>query len=384
MGEVVPFTDLRALTREIRSAVGRGWERLLETSEFIGGVAVTEFEQAWAAYCGTPHAVGVASGTDALWLTLTALGIGAGDDVIVPANTFVASAEAIVLAGARPQFADVDPETLLLTAEQLQTAVTPRTRAVIVVHLYGQMPDMDALCGTAARAGVALIEDAAQAHGATWRGRRAGSFGKAGCFSFYPGKNLGAFGDAGAVVTADAALAVRISCLRDHGRAPGSHYRHESLGTNSRLDAMQAVVLSEKLSRLDDWNKARRSIAERYRAAFTSGPVQMVKEAAGGQGVYHLAVVRIPDRARVQCHLTAAGIQTGIHYPLPCHQQPPYRQFASSPLPVAETAASEILSLPMFPHMTDAEVTQVCAALQEVAADGKLAPPDGRPERSSR
>jgi dTDP-4-amino-4,6-dideoxygalactose transaminase len=285
----VPFTDLAAMTREVRAEIEAGWARVLRSGRFIGGEAVEEFEQAWAAYCGVPHAVGVANGTDALQLALSALGIGAGDEVIVPANTFVATAEAVVLAGATPRFADVSPGTLLLTPEQLEAAVTDRTRAVIVVHLYGQMPDMDALCQAAARVGLAVIEDAAQAHGATWRGLAAGSIGTIGCFSFYPAKNLGAFGDAGAVVTADADLARRISCLRDHGRAESSHYRHELVGTNSRLDALQAVVLTAKLARLDDWTQARRRAVAGYRAALAGSAARMVEELPGSQGVYHLA-----------------------------------------------------------------------------------------------
>lgn len=366
----VPFTDLAAMTREVRAAVDRGWARLLDSGRFIGGEAVEEFEHAWSAYCGVPHAVGVGNGTDALQLVISALGIGDRDEVIVPANTFVATAEAVVAAGATPRFADVDPRTLLLTPEQLEAAVTARTRAVIVVHLYGQMPDMDAVSRAAARAGLGVIEDAAQAHGATWRGRRAGSFGQAGCFSFYPGKNLGAFGDAGAVVTADAGLAQRIRCLRDHGRMAGSHYRHELIGANSRLDALQAVVLSAKLARLTAWTDARRSVAARYQAAFAAGPAQLIDEVPGSQGAYHLAVVRVPDRARVERQLAAMGIQTGIHYPVPCHRQPPYRRFADRRLPVAETIAEEILSLPIFPHMTDGQVARVCDAVRE-AVQGK-------------
>jgi dTDP-4-amino-4,6-dideoxygalactose transaminase len=369
MTPAVPFTDLAAMTREVRATIDQNWARLLETSAFIGGQAVEEFEQAWAEYCGVSHAVGVANGTDAIQLILTALDIGAGDEVIVPANTFVASAEAVVLAGATPRFADVNPETLLLTAADLEAAITPRTRAVLAVHLYGQMPDMDALCRTADKAGVVLIEDAAQAHGASWKGRRAGSFGRAGSFSFYPGKNLGAFGDAGAVVTGDAVLAERIRRLRDHGRALGSHYRHVVIGTNSRLDTLQAAVLTAKLARLDGWNDARRSIAARYRAAFALGPARLVSEAPGARGVHHLAVIRVPDREMVQQRLAAAGVETGIHYPIPCHRQAPYRRYADGPLPVSEDAAADVLSLPMFPHMSDAQVTAVCDAVNDAVHD---------------
>jgi dTDP-4-amino-4,6-dideoxygalactose transaminase len=359
----IPFLDVAAMTREVRGAVELAWGRVLESSRFIGGEAVAEFEAAWAAYCGAPHAIGVANGTDALQLSLTALGIGPGDEVVLPTNTFVATAEAVVLAGAAPRFADVSPDTLLLTPEHLKAAITRRTRAVIVVHLYGQMPDMDALCQVADRAGIAVIEDAAQAHGATWQGRRAGSIGMAGCFSFYPGKNLGAFGDAGAVVTADEGLADRIRVLRDHGRAKGSHYRHDLVGTNSRLDAVQAVVLTAKLARLDAWNEARRSVAARYHAAFAAGPARPVQEVPGAQGVYHLAVVRVPDRAQAQQRLAELGVQTQIHYPIPCHRQAPYRQFADGPLPFAERGADEVLSLPMFPHMTEGQVARVCDAV---------------------
>jgi dTDP-4-amino-4,6-dideoxygalactose transaminase len=368
MNREVPFTDLAAMTREVRADIEAGWARVLRSGRFIGGEAVEEFEQAWAAYCGVPHAVGVANGTDALQLALSALGIGAGDEVIVPANTFVATAEAVVLAGATPRFADVSPGTLLLTPEQLEAAVTDRTRAVIVVHLYGQMPDMDALCQAAARVGLAVIEDAAQAHGATWRGLAAGSIGTIGCFSFYPAKNLGAFGDAGAVVTADADLARRISCLRDHGRAESSHYRHELVGTNSRLDALQAVVLPAKLARLDDWTQARRRAVAGYRAALAGSAARMVEELPGSQGVYHLAVVRVPGRERVERRLAAMGIQTGIHYPVPCHQQAPYLSFADGRLPAAEEAAAEILSLPIFPHISDGQVARVCEAVHEAIA----------------
>jgi dTDP-4-amino-4,6-dideoxygalactose transaminase len=366
----IPFLDLAAMTREVRDPLDLTWRRVLASSRFVGGEAVEQFEAAWAGYCQVPHAVGVANGTDALQLTLTGLGIGPGDEVIVPANTFVATAEAVVLAGATPRFADVCPDTLLLTPGCLEAAISSRTRAVIVVHLYGQMPDMTALCAAADKAGLAVIEDAAQAHGATWQNQRAGSFGLAGCFSFYPGKNLGAFGDAGAVVTTDAALADRIRVLRDHGRTAGSHYQHELIGTNSRLDALQAAVLSVKLTRLDAWNEARWSIAAQYRAALASSAARPVAEVDGMRGVYHLAVVRVPGRAHVQEQLAAMGVQTQIHYPVPCHLQVPYQRFADRPLPAAERSAGEVLSLPMFPHMTDDQVAQVCDAVLQ-ALPGK-------------
>jgi len=361
--ERVPFTDLAAMTRDVRATVEQAWANLLDSSGFVGGEEVERFERNWASYCGVPYAVSVGNGTDALQLALMALHIGAGDEVIVPANTFVATAEAVILAGATPVFADVSPATLLLTAAGIEAAVTARTAAVIVVHLYGQLPDMDALTASADRAGIVLIEDAAQAHGAQWRGRPAGSIGRAGCFSFYPAKNLGAFGDGGAVVTADAELADRIASLRDHGRGLDSHYEHRFVGTNSRLDAMQAVVLNAKLPRLDAWTRARRSIAARYRAALGGGPCRLVAEEPGSGGAYHLAVIRTPDRDRVQRELAAAGVETRIHYPIPCHRQAPYQRFLRNRLPVVEESAGEILSLPIFPHMNDHLVTRVCDAI---------------------
>jgi dTDP-4-amino-4,6-dideoxygalactose transaminase len=354
------------MTREVRAEVDAAFARVLDSGRFIDGEVVDHFEEAWAAYCGTTHAVGVANGTDALQLALRALEIGPGDEVVVPTNTFVATAEAVVLAGATPRFADVDPETLLLTPATLEAALSRRARAVVVVHLYGQMPDMGALAATASSAGLVVVEDAAQAHGGTWQGRPAGSWGHVGCFSFYPGKNLGAFGDAGAVVTDDPQMAARVRCLRNHGRADGSHHDHPLLGTNSRLDALQAAVLSVKLSRLDAWTNARREIADLYRAHLAGGPVSLVQEVPGTGHAYHLLVARVPARDRVRRRLSDVGIETGLHYPLPCHLQPPYQPYASGPLPVAERAAGEIVSLPMFPHMTADQVEFVCRHLQDI------------------
>jgi dTDP-4-amino-4,6-dideoxygalactose transaminase len=309
----------------------------------------------------------VANGTDALHLAIRALDIGPGDEVVVPANTFVATVEAIVLAGARPRFADVDPSTLLLTAEGLEAAVTPATKAVAAVHLYGQMPDMDAIGQTAERLGLLVVEDAAQAQGATWQGGRAGSFGAVGCFSFYPGKNLGAFGDAGAVVTSDPAVDDRIRSLRDHGRAGAGHYQHDGFGMNSRLDAVQAVVLSAKLRRLDAWNAARRELYACYRELVDPSVATLVAQAPGAVGSLHLAVARVTERDRVREELATAGIATGIHYPTPCHLMPAYREYADGPLPVVEAAVGELLSLPMSPHLSASDVARVCEVLNVVA-----------------
>lgn len=365
----VPFLDLSGMSREVRDEVLLEWGRLVDDNRFIGGEPVSSFEEAWASYCGSRFAVGVANGTDALHLALRALGVGPGDEVVLPTNTFVATAEAVVLAGARPRFADVDPGTLLLTGATLEAACTPATRAVIAVHLYGQMPDMDDLLSTADRLGLLLLEDAAQAQGANWGGRTAGSLGAVGCFSFYPGKNLGAFGDAGAVCTSDPGVADRLRSMRDHGRAVGGHHQHDLLGTNSRLDSLQAVVLSAKLRRLDQWNAERRRLAAAY-AELLDPAVELVHQLPGGYGVHHLAVARIPDRERVRERLADQGIGTGLHYPTPCHLMPPYQEFADGPLPVAEAQASRIVSLPMYPDLGLDRAARVTEAVNAVVADG--------------
>ena len=342
-------------------------------ADYIGGPAVESFERDWAAYCGVPHAVGVGNGTDALELTMTALGLCPGDEVVVPSNTFIATASAVVRVAAVPRFADVSDETLLMTPLTLKAAITPRTRAVIVVHLYGQVPDMPGLLAVAGEAGIHVIEDAAQAHGAEWDGERAGSFGTAGCFSFYPGKNVGAFGDAGAVVTPHAELADRVRTLSNHGRSHGSsHYAHEMVGTNSRLDVLQAIALRGKLGRAEEWIRRRVALAARYRTQLDGTGVGLVGVAPLARHVYHLFVVRVGERERIRAELAAGGIQTGIHYPVPCHLQPPLRRYADGALPVTERAAGEILSLPLYPHMSDQQVDAVCAALGD-ATSGRRA-----------
>jgi dTDP-4-amino-4,6-dideoxygalactose transaminase len=363
----VPFTDLSAMATEVWPSIEKSYLTCMQGANYIGGAPVAEFEREWAGYCQADHAVGVANGTDALELTLTALGIGQGDEVVVPTNTFIATAAAVVRAGAVPRFADVDEETLLMTPATLAAALTPRTRATIVVHLYGQTPNMDGLLAAADDAGILMIEDAAQAHGAEWAGRRAGSFGAAACFSFYPGKNLGAFGDAGAVVTSRPELADLVRALANHGRWHGSsHYEHEHVGTNSRLDTLQAVALLGKLRRLDAWTDRRAEIAARYRDRLAGTGIWMPAVTPLARHAYHLLVVRVPGRDTVRAELERRGVQTGIHYPVPCHLQPPLARFAAGPLPVAEQAAAELVSLPIFPHMTDEQVDFVCGQLVEV------------------
>jgi len=363
----IPFTDVAAMTAEVWPAIEGDYMACMLGGTYIGGPAVTRFEQAWAAYCGVDHAVAVANGTDALELTLTALGIGPGDEVIVPANTFIATAAAVVRAGAAPRFADVSDDTLLMTPDTLVAAITPRTRAVIVVHLFGQVPDMDGLLAAAREAELVVIEDAAQAHGAEWEWRRAGSFGEAACFSFYPAKNLGAFGDAGAIVTSRPDLADQVRALANHGRSHGaSHYEHAHLGANSRLDALQAIVLLGKLEHLDSWTERRIELAGRYTNLLTGTEVKLTSVAPLARHVYHLYTVRVPRRDDVCVELASRGIQTGVHYPVPCHLQPPLRRFADGRLPVAERAATELISLPLSPHMTDGQVDRVCEALVDV------------------
>jgi dTDP-4-amino-4,6-dideoxygalactose transaminase len=367
----VPFIDLRAMAGEVWPEIEQEYVACLLDGAYIGGSPVTAFEDEWAAYCGADHAVGLASGTDALELCLIALGIGAGDEVVIPANTFIATAAAVVRAGATPRFADVSDDTLLMTSRTLAEAITPRTRAVIIVHLYGQTPDMTDLMATAEQAGIVVIEDAAQAHGAEWAGRRAGSFGVAACFSFYPAKNLGAFGDAGAVVTSRPELADQIRSLANHGRSNGhAHYEHDRIGTNSRLDALQALLLSGKLARLDAWTERRIEMASRYRnllggTEFAGTGLKLTAAEPSARHVYHLFVVRVSRRDSIRAELAERGIQTGVHYPVPCHWQPPLRRFAKRSLPVAEKSAGELLSLPMFPHMTEDQVDYVCESLRD-------------------
>ena len=362
---VVPLLDLSAMSDEIHDALELAWKEVSTSAAFVGGPWLERFEDRWASYCGVNHAVGVANGTDAIQLVLRALNIGRGDEVVVPANSFIATAEAVLLAGATPRFADVDADTLLLTPETIAPAISPRTAAIIVVDLFGNVPSMDAIARLADVKGLALLEDAAQAHGATWRGRKAGSFGVAGCFSFYPGKNLGAFGDGGAVVTDDPDLARRVRVIGNHGRLDGQAQVHAVAGTNSRLDSLQAAVLSAKLPQLDGWNRLRRAAVATYRGLL-SPTVRTVWVHDDVRSAFHQHVVRVPGRDQVRRRLADKGIQTGIHYRIPCHLQDPYRGFTPDPLPATEQAAAEILSLPVFPHITRLQVEHVASCLNDL------------------
>lgn len=359
----VPFLDLGALHAPLEDQLDAAWRDTLVRSSFIGGPQVEAFERDWATYCGTAECIGVANGTDALELILTALGVGSGDDVIVPANTFVATAEAVVNVGATPVFVDVDEDSLLVTASEVERSISARTAAVVVVDLYGQVPDMDPIAQVASDAGIHVVEDAAQAHGAALGGRRAGTFGRAAAFSFYPGKNLGALGDAGAVVTDDAELAARIRSLANHGRE--SHLVHGSSGRNSRLDGIQAAALSIKLTQLDAWNDRRRAVHSLYAERFAGSAVRMVSTIAGSEPVHHLEVVRVAERDRLRRRLAELGIETGVHYALPCHKHPAFTRFDRRPLPVAESAAEHQLSLPIHPTMTVEDIETVAQRVLE-------------------
>lgn len=368
-GDVIPFFALLPQHRPLLPRFHRRLDDVVADSAFVGGQWLERFEQQWADYCGVRHAIGVANGTDAIELVLRGLGIGAGDNVIVPANTFVATAAAVVATGATPVFVDVDPGTLLVTEASVLAAIGPATAAVIVVHLYGQPGDIETLRPTTDRHGIAIIEDAAQAHGAMVDGRRVGSLARAGTFSFYPGKNLGALGDGGMVTTDDDVLAERVRILGNHGRGnvPGEHIE---IGRNSRLDGLQAALLSEKLPDLDRFNARRRQLADLYRQRLADSPVALVDIRRGVDPVYHLLVVQVDDRDLFRQRLAARGVETSIHYPVPCHRQPAFERFGPGYLPVVERAASRLVSLPLFPTMTDEQVNRACDIISATVGGG--------------
>lgn len=364
-GVAVPFLDLKQQYRNLGSDLTDAIQEVLDAAYYIQGPRVVEFEQAFAEYCGVKDAIAVDSGSAALQLALLALDIGPGDEVVVPTNTFIATAAAVHVTGARPVFVDADPETWQMDSRSVAQAITNRCRAVIGVHLYGQPVSVSDLLTVCQEKGVALVEDAAQAHGALFGGRRVGSFGRAACFSFYPGKNLGAFGDGGLITTDDAKIAERIRRLRDHGRS--SKYEHTEVGFNYRMDAIQGVVLRYKLRFLDGWNDSRRTLAKRYRERLAKLPLRLPVPIAQSEPVHHLFPVCCDSRDALATFLGSRGIETGVHYPIPLHLQPAFRHLGHNEgdFPAAERIGQEVLSLPIFPEMTEQQLEHVCHSITD-------------------
>lgn len=363
----VPLLDLGEQHRKLAQGIGAAVARVFADSAFILGREVEAFEREFGSYLGA-EAVGVGSGLDALRLALMALGVGPGDDVVLPANTYIATALAVSACGARPVLVDVREDDFGIDPERLAKAITPRTKAVIPVHLYGQPCDMAGVAEVAARAGVFVVEDASQAHGATWRGRRCGTIGDAGCFSFFPSKNLGAAGDGGMVVTRRPELARRIRMLRDYGQAEKD--QHVVQGLNSRLDGLQAAFLRVKLPHLDEWNRRRAAHAATYGTALRDlADIRLPALAVWPEHVYHQYVIRVTDRERLLKHASERGVQMGIHYPVPIHLQAAYASLGYRPgdFPVTERLAREILSLPMYPELAPDQVGHVVSVVAEFA-----------------
>jgi dTDP-4-amino-4,6-dideoxygalactose transaminase len=364
---MIPFVDLKTQYLSIKPEIDQAVFAVLESSAFILGKYVESFEKDFAAHCGTTHAMGVSSGTSALHLALLAAGVGPGDEVITTPFTFVATAAAIHYCGARPVYVDIDPVSFTIDPSRIEEAITPRTKAILPVHLYGQPADMDPILEIAKRRNLIVIEDAAQAHGAEYKGRRVGSIGDMGCFSFYPGKNLGAYGEGGAVTTANESYAKTIRMLRDWGQS--RKYHHDLRGYNYRLEGMQGAILGVKLKHLDRWTDARRAHAALYTEHLKGADVATPIEMPYARHVYHVYAVRTTSREALMQELTAQGVQTGIHYPIPVHLQKAYADDAFKPgdFPHAERAAAEVLSLPMFPELTADQVRQASAAVRSAS-----------------
>jgi len=356
----IPLVDLKAQYESIKTEIDAAMRGVVESTAFVGGPAVRDFETKFAAFCGAPHAVSCGNGTDAIHIVLHALGVGAGDEVVTVPYTFIATAEAISMAGAKPIFVDVGANGLIDPA-QLAAKVTSKTKAILPVHLYGQAADIDAIQKVTK---LPVIEDAAQAHGAKLRGKRVGAMGIAATFSFFPGKNLGAYGDGGAITFTDAALAKRCEMLRDHGRT--DKYLHEMPGFNSRLDTLQAAVLAVKLAHLDVWNAQRAKIAGWYLERL-AGIAELDLPSASTESVWHLFVIHHPRREALRHALQEVGIATGIHYPVPLHLQPAYRDLGhtTGAFPMSEKLAATCLSLPMYPELAESAVDRICAAVKQ-------------------
>ena len=362
---MIPFGDLRLQYQAIKVELDQAIQSVLNDGWFILGTNVSAFENEFAAYCGAAFAVGVANGTDALQLALMACGVTPGDEVVTTPHSATFTALAISATGAVPTFVDIDPDSYNVNPRKLEEAIGPRTRAIMPVHLYGQPADMDPIVAIAHRYNLFVIEDAAQAHGALYKGRRVGTLGDVACFSFYPSKNLGAFGDGGMVVTSNSEIGEKVRMLRDGGQK--TRYDHQLLGRNSRLDELQAAILRVKLTYLEKWNERRRHIAALYTALLGDSEVEPPIEMPHSRHVYHLYVVRCEDRDALQEHLAARGVGTAIHYPIPIHLQGAYRwlNLGRGSFPIAERYAEHVLSLPIYPELTDAKVRQIAAHVRE-------------------
>lgn len=365
----VPFLDLKAQYESIRGEITDAIQQVLDKTAFAGGPFVAQFEKEFAGFCGTRFAAGVGSGTDALWLALLALGVGPGDEVITASDTFIATAEAISYCGAKPVFVDVEPATYNMDPAKLEAAITKKTRAVIPVHLFGQMADMDPILAIARKHKLFVVEDASQAHGAEYKGKKAGSMGDLGCFSFYPGKNLGAYGEGGAVVTSVPELDRKLRMLRDHGQ--DKKYHHGMIGWNARMDGIQGAVLSVKLPHLPAWNEARRKNAALYDALLNEVEgVSIPAKSPHGRHVYHIYAIRVRNREALIAALSGKDIHCGIHYPIPLHLQEAYKGlgYPKGAFPVAEAAAAEFVSLPMYAELTKEQIVAVVQGIQSVLA----------------
>jgi dTDP-4-amino-4,6-dideoxygalactose transaminase len=365
----VPFLDLKAQYKAIKDEVHAAINDVMENTAFAGGPFVAKFEQEFAKFCDCKHAVGVGNGTDALWLSLIALGIKPGDEVITVPNTFIATAEAISFSGAKPVFVDIVEETNNMNPALIAAAITKKTKAIIPVHLFGQPADMDPIMTIAGKHGLYVIEDACQAHGAEYKGKKAGSIGNTGAFSFYPGKNLGAYGEAGAVVTNDDAIAEKMRMFRDHGQA--KKYYHGMIGWNARMDGIQGAVLHVKLKYLQGWNDSRRKNAQKYSELLAAiKDVMLPRQAQYAKHIYHIYAIRIKQREKLMAHLTAKGIACGIHYPIPLHLQDAYSflNLGVGSFPIAEKCAAEYLSLPMYPELTSEQINYVAKEIKEFYA----------------
>jgi dTDP-4-amino-4,6-dideoxygalactose transaminase len=364
----VPYLDLKAQYRSIKPEIDAAIARVLESCQFVLGPEVAAFEQDFAAYSGTSECIALNSGTSALHLALLAGGVGPGDEVITVPFTFVASVAAVVYAGAKPVLVDIDPRSFTMDPASIEAVLTPRTKAIMPVHLYGQPADMDPIMEVARRHNLVVIEDAAQAHGAKYKGRPVGSIGNMACFSFYPGKNLGAYGEGGAVTTSNTEYARAVRMLRDWGQ--DRKYHHVLRGYNYRMEGFQGAILRVKLRHLDSWTEARRAIVNKYNQLLADSGMELPTQMPWARHVYHAYTVRTKERGVVQAALEKEGIQTGIHYPVPVHLQPAYADlgYARGAFPHSEKAADEVLSLPLFPEMTDDQIRSVSHALMGLAA----------------